>query len=100
MKYNYQKEFFLLRDDSDGTTKLFHNWWNVVDFLTDDIMASGYRIIPDETNTNFNFTWITEWRAPKDRAECFNLLSNMEDLIDLNNLLEDLWHTELIEFSD
>ena len=79
MKYNFQKEFFLVRNDDTGTTKLFHRWWSVVDFLTDDIMKYGYH---------------------KNREECFNLLFNVENTKDLNDILKDLWHIELIEFSD
>lgn len=100
MKYNFQKDFFLVRDDDTGTTKLFHLWWNVVNFLTNEIMKYGYHIIYDETEANSNFTWMENWRAPKNREECFNLLFNVENTSDLNDILEDLWYTELIEFSD
>lgn len=92
MKYNFQKEFFLVRDNHTSTIKLFHLWWSVVDFLTDDIMKYGYHIIYDETENNR--------RMPKNREECFNLLFNIENTKDLNDILEDLWHIELIEFSD
>ena len=98
MTYDFQKQFFLVTDDDTGDTKLFRLWWHVVDFLTDDIMKHEYHIINDGEDANF--TWMSNWRAPKDRKECFDLLFNMETTGDLNNLLEDLWHTELIEFSD
>ena len=100
MKYNFQKEFFLVQDKDTGTTKLFRQWWSVVNFLTDEIMKYGYHIIYDEAETDSNFTWMSNWRAPKDREECFNLLFNIENTMDLNNILEDLWHIELVEFSD
>lgn len=96
---NSQKEFFLVRDDDTGDTKLFHHWESVVNFLTDDIMKYGYNIIFQEDKEN-NFTWFTNYREPKDREECFNILNNMETLAELNDLLEDLWYIELIEFSD
>lgn len=88
---NSQKEFFLVRDDTD-ITKLFHRWESVVSFLTDDIMRYGYHIIPQDEENRFT--------APKDREECFNVLNDVKSLTDLNALLEDLWYIELIEFSD
>ena len=99
MKYNFQKEFFLVRDDDTGTTKLFRHWWRVVDFLTDEIMKYNYHIIYDKT-TAISFTSMAAWRAPENREECFNLLFNIENIKDLNYLVEDLWHIELVEFSD
>lgn len=99
MKYEFQKDFFLVRDDDTGETKLFRLWLDVVNYLTDDIMRHGYHIILDDESDD-NFTWFSKWRAPKDREECFNLLFNMESIRDLNDILEDLWHTELIQFSD
>jgi hypothetical protein len=99
MKYNFQKEFFLVRDDDTGTTKLFRQWWSVVNFLTDEIMKYNYHIIYDETK-GISFTAMAAWRAPKNREECFNLLFNIENIRDLNSLVEDLWHIELVEFSD
>jgi hypothetical protein len=96
MIYNFQKEFFLVRDDDTGTTKLFHRWQSVVDFLTDEIMKYGYHIIYDDDG----LIGMTDWRPPKDREECFNFLFNVKNIRDLNNILEDLWHTELIKFSD
>lgn len=78
--------------------KLFRHWHGVVDFLTDDIMKNEYRIIYDgEYEDSY---WGPNWRVPKDREECFHLLFNVEDTKELNNLLEDLWNTELIELSD
>lgn len=94
---NSQKEFFLVRDDDTGDTKLFHNWESVVNFLTDDIMKYEYNIILQDDE---NFTWASSYRAPKDREECFNFLNDMETLAELNDLLGDLWYIELIEFSD
>ena len=90
MTYNFQKEFFLVHDLDTEENKLFHLWNNVVLFLTDEIMRNGYYIILDET----------EWRAPKNREECFDLLFNMKNTEDLNDFLERLWYVELIEFSD
>lgn len=97
MTYNFHKEFFLVRDEVDGITKLFHRWHSVVEFLTDDIMKNGYNIIFDGDENDYDFG---EWREPKDREECFNLLFNLNNIQDLNDYLEDLYHTELIEFSD
>lgn len=88
---NSQKEFFLVRDDTD-ITKLFHHWESVVNFLTDDIMRYGYHIISQDEENHFT--------APKDREECFNVLNDVKSLTELNALLEDLWYIELIEFSD
>lgn len=96
---NSQKEFFLVRDEDTGTTKLFHHWKSVVNFLTDEIMRYGYNIIFQEDKEN-HFTWLSNYRAPKDHEECFNILNDMETLAELNDLLEDLWYIELIEFSD
>jgi len=90
MEHETQKEFFLVRDEDTGETKLFRLWRNVVNFLTDDIMKNEYHIIYDEA----------DWRAPKNREECFNLLFNVLTIYDLNDILEDLWHVEYIEFSD
>lgn len=94
---NSEKEFFLVRDDDTGDTKLFHHWESVVNFLTDDIMAYGYNII---LQNDEDFTWLSSYREPKDREECLNILNNVKTLGELNELLEDLWYTELIEFSD
>ena len=95
---NSQKEFFLVHGDDTGTTKLFHHWESVVNFLTDEIMSYGYTIIfqGDEEN----FTWFSNYRAPKDREECLNILNDVETLAELNDLLTDLWYIKLIEFSD
>ena len=98
MILNSQKEFFLVRNVDTDATKCFHLWRSVVDFLTDDIMEKGYCIIYDESDPDTS--WLSDWRAPKNREECFNLLFNVEDIMDLNSILEDLWHTEIIEFSD
>lgn len=100
MKHETQKKFFLVRNEDTGDTKLFRHWRSVVNFLTDDIMKKEYHIIYEETKTDSNFTWIAEWRAPKNREECFNLLFNVLTIEDLNDILENLWHTEYIEFSD
>ena len=94
---NSQKEFFLVRDDDTGDTKLFHHWESVVNFLTDDIMKYEYNIILQDDE---DFPWVSNYRAPKDREECFNILNNVETLAELNDLLEALWYIELIEFSD
>ena len=94
---NSQKEFFLVRDEDTGTTKLFHHWESVVNFLADDIMRYGYNII---LQNDEDFTWLPNYREPKDREECLNTLNNVENLAELNARLEDLWYTELIEFSD
>ena len=100
MQYDHQREFFLVRDDNTGTTKVFHRWWNVVDFLTDDIMKNRYNIFYDEAGTDPNLPWMAGWRPPKDREECFNFLFSVKNITELNDILEDLWHTELVEFSD
>jgi len=100
MEHETQKEFFLVRDEDTGETKLFRLWRNVVNFLTDDIMKNEYHIIYDEAGADPNFTWMADWRAPKNREECFNLLFNVLTIYDLNDILEDLWHVEYIEFSD
>ena len=96
MIYDFQKDFFLVCDDDTGTTKLFRHWWNVVNFLTDEIMKNEYHIIYDENAKGMDFGW----RPPKDRKECFDFLYNIKNVRELNDILEDLWHTELIEFSD
>ena len=100
MIYDFQKEFFLVRDTDTGfsTTKLFHRWQSVVDFLTDEIMEHGYHIIYDDKDDEF--IGMADWRPPKDREECFNFLFNVKDIRDLNDILEDLWQVELIKFSD
>ena len=95
---NSQKEFFLVRDDT-SIVKLFHHWKSVVNYLTDDIMRYGYNIILKDGEEN-NFTWLSSYRAPKDREECFNILNEVKTLTELNVLLTDLWYIELIEFSD
>lgn len=100
MNYNFQKDFFLVHDDDTGETKLFRHWRSVVEFLTDDIMKNGYNIFYDNEGADPNFPWMGDWRAPKDREECFNLLFNVENMGELNDILENFWHTELIQFSD
>lgn len=92
-----QKEFFLVRDDDTGDTKLFHHWWSAINFITDEVMKYGYRIIRDGDGDG---TWGSEWREPKDRKECFNTLYNAKTLSELNEIVIDLCHIELIEFSD
>ena len=94
---NSQKEFFLVRDDDTGDTKLFHHWESVVNFLTDDIMRYEYHII---LQNDEDFTWLSNYRAPKDREECLKILNDTETLAELNDLLTDLWYIELIKFSD
>lgn len=94
MKYNFQKDFFLVCDDDTGETKLFRRWQSVVDFLTDEIMQYRYDIIYDDCSG------MLDWRPPKDREECFDLLFNVKDIRELNDILEDLWYVELVEFSD
>lgn len=92
MTYDFHNEFFLVRDEWKGTVTLFHRWWSVVDFLTDDVMTVGRPVIFDEDEN--------EWRAPKDREECFNLLFNLKDIGDLNDLFVDIWYIDLVRFSD
>lgn len=96
---NSQKEFFVVRDDDTGTTKLFHHWESVVNYLTDDIMRYGYNIILQDNEEN-HFGWLSDCRAPKDREECFNILNGVKTLTELNDLLTEYWYIELIEFSD
>ena len=94
---NSQKEFFLVRDDDTGDSKLFHRWESVVNFLVDEVMKYGYHIIHDGEGDG---TWGSEWREPKDREECFNTLNNAKTLSELNENVIDLCSIELIEFSD
>lgn len=96
---NSQKEFFLVRDVDTGDAKLFHHWESVVNFLTDEIMRYGYNIIFQEDKEN-HFTWLSNYRAPKDREECLKILNDIKAFEELNDLLADLWYIELIEFSD
>lgn len=100
MKYDFQQQFFLVHDEDTGDTKLFRHWWSVVNFLTDDIMKYGYRIIYDENYIDPTFQWFSNYRTPINREECFNYLFNVESIDELNEILEDVWHIEIIKFSD
>lgn len=94
---NSQKEFFLVRDDDTGDTKLFHHWRSVVNFLADEVMKYGYHIIHDGEGDG---TWGSDWREPKDREECLDILNNVKSLSEMNELVIDLCYIDLIEFSD
>lgn len=89
MKYEFQKEFFVVYDLDTKDGKLFHLWTNLIHFLTDEVMKGNCRIIYDG-----------EWRAPKSYAECFDTLWNVESLDDLNEILEDLYRVQLVHFED
>lgn len=93
MKYEFQKEFFVVYDLDTKDGKLFHLWTNLIHFLTDEVMKGNCRIIYDEDSERI-------WRAPKSYAECFDTLWNVESLDDLNEILEDLWWVQLVHFED
>jgi len=90
MKYEFQKEFFVVYDLDTKNGKLFHLWTNLIHFLTDEVMKGSCRIIYDGDC----------WRMPKSYAECFDTLWNVESLDDLNEILEDLYRVQLVHFED
>lgn len=92
MKYEFQKDFFLVYNINTKDRKLFHLWSNVVRFLVEELMKNDYWIIYDEDNS--------DWRAPKNSEECFDFLFYVENLYDLNDVLEDLWQVQLVRFAD